>query len=358
MPYYCVPLADAARWKDGASFHDPPTSTPYASKQAAVAYRLAVETIVFVPNALEAQSWQDREAARFDYGTYIRVPWISALTEETVWHYAHLSLHDPSKVAYTPSHEFGIRDRQIRTSPGKYLQQFLPGYSHQHERWIAECVARTSYTLKFATTAKDIERVYRGSDYPRGYDSCDCEDGDCTCESDTVHAPFVSCMGPDGHDGASDICAMDPHPVIAYAGPDLAVAYVGPIDAVLGRCVVWPARKIYTRVYCGTSLLRVLLHQHSYTEGRPLGARLSVHWHGDESILMPYVDGADRGRLSLCGRYVVLWTNGEIDTQTTAGSTYVERPAEDDAEASEDDYRPNAECTCPNCVRYREEQAI
>src|SRR5829696_4667953 len=67
--------------------------------------------------------WEEREALRLSDGTYERLPWD---LEPIAGHYAHFSVDDGAKVAFTPSPEKGMVDIQVRMKPGRYLTKFYP----------------------------------------------------------------------------------------------------------------------------------------------------------------------------------------------------------------------------------------
>src|SRR5262245_15709183 len=108
---------------------EPETGTSYAAKSEAIAARTGTETITFVADDSERETWRNRETRRFEDKTYIDVPWLWADWYQNSplkpLHFAHLSLQMPGMVAYTPTEEHGIQDRQLRVRPAKYLQDFF-----------------------------------------------------------------------------------------------------------------------------------------------------------------------------------------------------------------------------------------
>ncbi len=286
--------------------------------------------ITYLPTYEESLNWWTRESSRFNTGEYLQVPWQrETFSHPTACrHYAHGSLHVPGLIAYTPSDEYGVQDRQVRTKPGRYLEKFYADYDKATRlEWIAGVMAFGG-TLSIATTPDDCERVYRGKDYVRG------------------HLPFQSCMGPDCH------ARFTVHPSRVYGEPgDLAVAYLGPIDAVLARAVVWPAKKRYSRIY-GSDILRALLKEAGYStaddfdEAKVIARELD----GGPNYLMPYIDGCERARLDRTGKFFILGS-GEYSTCRTdgcTGETYTCDHCGENFEGNDD-----STTYCPSCEEDR-----
>lgn len=299
----------------------------------------ATHTISFVASDREISEWRHRERRRFREGEYVRVPWSDREPYDYQDHYAHLSIDKPGMVAYTPDVEHGITDKQTRLTPGRYLERF---YADRFTReQIAEYVASVSAnfsSFQLARSVDDVRTVYRGGP--------------------------SSCMGgPESHTNQYwNEDDLDGHmPCEVYASPsDLAVAYFGPIDHASQRCVVWPDKKRYYRVY-GTGPLATLLEKDGYRHSdNPLGARV-LNIRIGSGHLMPYVDGIGYGTVE-SNRFIVLDDEGPIDCQTTAG---VYPPQGRNDEDEEDDYISCARCgdvtlpddldedLCPACYAER-----
>jgi hypothetical protein len=245
-------------------------------------------------------SWRKREEKKFYDGTYHPVPWDSQrwFRDSVYWenHFAHLSIENDVRIAYTPNQDMGLADRQKRVRPGAYLAEYFSRVISSDT--IREIVAEFSIThedikMGLARTAEDIVDVYKRG--PR------------------------SCM-----DGSHNFSYLPVHPTAAYAGPDLAVAYLTKDDADMrkkvcnhcfeneagcsnhpkcsprtdsvysARCVVWPERKIYNRPYGDVDRLVLALKKEGYKNGSITGARLSKipHKHdGHNAFVAPYIDG-------------------------------------------------------------------
>jgi hypothetical protein len=197
--------------------------------------------------------WPMREAHLLAGGVYKHPVW----KNEQFWqdyrvkdHYVHVSVEDPTMLAYTQSPEDGERNRQTRTKPGKYLKKFYgasektgmiafgpykgrkPVLTDQQIAFYAEWWEKGTkpskwghVELKFATTPDEIVQVYLTG--PR------------------------SCMSSDGSSHT------DPkvHPTQVYGAGDLAIAYLfdktraGSRKKIIARALCWPDKKVFGRCY-------------------------------------------------------------------------------------------------------------
>ena len=320
MPYY---LADS----EDAEINIYNVNLPYWATRAEAYAAANGRIVVYRSRYSETRAWQRRESGRFDDGTYQRVPWHA--DDAYPDHFVHVSVDAPGMIAYTASAEHGHLDRQTRTKPGRYLERFYPDTPlEQRQAWIKLC-AYVPDTLTIATSADEIEFVYR-------------------------HAECVkSCMGPDSHSGCDVGRNGETHPVRVYGDSDLALAYIGPRENAVARCIVWPAKLLYSRVY-GAHRLECLLEQAGYRQGSMSGARIRRIDADQGGLLMPYIDGVSTAADTGDG-YLRLG-RGSINTQTTDGHTGADEYMCDhcgDAEvASEGDlcsYCEESQCCCERC---------
>lgn len=265
---------------------------------------LAGWNVEYHSTASDRYHWQERERARLLNGDYEAVPWLellnpayitpgvvdAILAAETDSHrFAHLSLKTPGKIAFTENDRKGFDDIQTAVTPGRYLQRFHSDLNiHQHciERFCAAVGVHSSApALAISDDPDVIEQIYRNGP--------------------------SSCM-----DGTHDFKIW---PTRVYGKPgDLAVAYLGnPVERVTARAVVWPDRKTYSRVY-GNDKLRIVLERNGYTQGYPLGARVTAI-HNNNRLVMPYVDGIEHGSLTSDRSFIVLDDEGNLDTQSQYG---------------------------------------
>jgi hypothetical protein len=213
--------------------------------------------------------WREREAGRLSNGTYISLPWFLKSIPD---HYAHIAEGDGKMVAFTETPEKGEIDRQTRMKPGRYLTRFYPHLSPDEVRDLAIALER-SVGMQLATTPDEIEQVYK-------------------------HGPH-SCMAGESRDFNSPV-----HPARVYGAGDLAVAYLSttaitdPDFHATARAVVWPEKKLYSRLYGDGPRLEKALTAAGYQPGRLYGAKLLRIPHR-EAFVCPYIDATpyvvDRG---------------------------------------------------------------
>lgn len=339
MPYYVHPKTvddpvspDSGPWE---------TFTERADAYTCAQGKSTHHVVTFMVSAAELSGWRLREHSRFDDGTYTYVPWCM---REPYWlddtRFAHLSTSHPGMVAYTESIEKGIQDRQTRIKPGRYLQQFFSDTlsPEQIQSYVAACDPANT-ALKITTDSTECGQIY-----------------------DSEHATFTSCMQRKidaEYDWQHFVDGGMPHPCTVYGKPgDLGIAYLGPLDAVYARCVVWPEKKIFSRLYGDgrQTQLETLLRFAGYTHGPISGARINrIEWCG--SLVIPYIDSCDRyGNSSACegatdcGSYLHL-DGGPIDCRSTEGRVDAE-PEPETAECSHCERTYNLDDdTSPYCQR-------
>ena len=239
-----------------------------------------------VRKILNDQDWRKIQAEKIASGAFKPVPW-HAHPKWIEWsakspqcdHFVHCSTKDQNAIAYTKNVEAGQMDIRTRISPSKYFEKFVTGerskavvtyYTPYIQEWLAAWTKYISTSeLKFATTRKEIRHVYE-----MGPDSC---------------------MSGERRLGSGG----SPHPVEAYAGGDLAIAYIqrrnGRISA---RAVVWPEKKAIGRRYGGdASLLHTLLVAEGYEEtassfenARLLAIEAEPYTKKPFTFICPYID--------------------------------------------------------------------
>lgn len=263
-----------------------------------------------LPATTEAElSWRKREQARFDDGTYKKLPWDGQnwwnikryYSKEYVGkeipfpfedHFAHPALGKEATIAFTESDEKGQEDVQSRMSPGKYLQRFcghILSSGHITELATNFGAAYDEIEVLFANSATKIEWVYR-------------------------HGP-KSCMSESKGSYRSPC-----HPTHAYAGPDLAIAYLMRDGKVTARTLCWPDKKIYTRVYGDRARLEKGLSRLGYSQNDGsgfMGARLKRIMSSTNYVL-PYIDYI--GRLRDDGEHLIIDNDkGDLSAGSTNG---------------------------------------
>jgi hypothetical protein len=176
----------------------------------------------------------------------------------------------PGAVAYFQN--LDKRARNIRTpiKPGRFLKKYFGDILSEvqiHELAHEWGNAADLKTLKITQDADEIETIYKARH-------------------------FGSCMqfSNDGYDGPC-------HPARVYAGPDLAIAYIGSVDQPQARCVVWPDKKIHTSIYGDEARMEAALEAAGFRDPNSYspwhGARLQrIETRGGKFVL-PYLDMAE-----------------------------------------------------------------
>ena len=284
---------------------DPPE---YATRATAARHLKPKQRIDFVPTAAQVSAWREREQDRFDKRIYADVPWY---VTPSLRHYAHMSVETPGHIAYTKDDEAGVNDKQTRVKPGKYLAEF---YAPRHTAteiagYVAQCAAYATGVYGVASTKADITAIYNVTSGP---DSCMRRKR--KAEYDWQH------LLDDG--------GLPCHPCATYAGPDLAVAYIGTLGEISQRAVIWPDKKQYTRIY-GTGPLQLLLQRDGYSKVDALeGARLLAVPFRD-GYVVPYMDGCAYGELDDREQYIIVSPDkGDLALDQINGHTASEEPEE------------------------------
>lgn len=203
--------------------------------------------------AITNDKWRERELARIKDGTYRPLPWAhhdfwGTAMFKTIWkdQFPHPSVEKAGWIAYTKNAEDGMKDKQTIVRPGTYLKYFARPLDHYgiSERQLVDMFtdAYGPLEVKFASTEAEIISTY--------------ENGPDTCMK-AKHWP---------HDGRN--------PAWIYANGDLQVAYLGELDHATARTLVWPEKKIYSRVYGDIARLTRGLERLGYKWGAPIGAKL------------------------------------------------------------------------------------
>lgn len=232
----------------GLEFTDPTEASQTARKLSReMGEKLMVKLIV-------NDKWKKREQARVIDGTYRALPW----AHQDWWrsamafaihkdHFAHPSVEKPGWLAYTKSAEDGMRDKQTVVRPGSYLKTYFSSVMNYYgcsERGLVDqfMEAFGPLEVKFAATEDEIISVYE-----KGPDTC-----------------------MKGRRWPND----RRNPAYIYAAGDLQVAYLGELNKATARVLVWPEKKIFSRVYGDIARLTRGLERMGYKWGAPIGAKV------------------------------------------------------------------------------------
>jgi len=285
--------------------------------------------------------WRMREQWRFDNGDYAAVPDLGLGLEFPADHYLHLSVTktETDYVAYTPSEEYGKRDRQVRIKIGKYLKKTFPHLTDSdvqraRERMLSTLErANAKPELKFASDRQTISDIFETEMYAR-------------------YSYSTSCM-------FNKFTHRTVRPYHVYAdSPDVAVAYVVDKGEIVARSVVSTKDRAWIRAYSVRSgdatlcdmLINMLADAGYSPEGSLEGNRLTNL--GENCV--PYLDGGDHGiRESRCGKWWIVCEDGEGEyiANQTDGTAEGTEPRCERCGHDEDD------CQCTYCSCCEESYA-
>lgn len=228
----------------------------------------------------EQRWWIAREVARKTLGVYLASTAVMEQVESHYrlgFHFMHISKEDPTMVAYTPSIEDGLRDKQVRLGFGKMLRKLVLLATDTHiQRLEASHRSEMDPTFLVATTQEEIQRVY------------------------TTMAGDTGCMRypPENWGMPKNL-----HPSAAYAYAGLGVAYTEVDGRIVSRSVIYqnpddPTDKRYIRIY-GDGALKRKLELAGYKLKDMGGAKLKAidlhaikpREHKKGMYLVPYIDG-------------------------------------------------------------------
>jgi hypothetical protein len=190
-------------------------------------------------------TWQEREHRMFENEVYqhpvwVGEPWWTRVADYFSKLYVHISLIDPTAVAFTEDEAKGEADRQTMMRPGKFLQKFLgagPSGLIEHGPLKGWAPAITKMQIAFYA-----DWHQRGSRPP--------SDDVLTITEDEDEIVRVYEDGPPSCMVGKSGWYIEDHPVRVYAGGGLAVAYLTSVSGeVIARALCWPANEVFGRVY-------------------------------------------------------------------------------------------------------------
>lgn len=272
-----------------------------------------------------------------DYSSYnsqIKGNWFYAFRKkEAQYNFPHVSKKVKGNIAYTESADRGRRNIQTSIKPGRYIERFYTSLGALEIKRLANDFVTQFGELKllFASTEQDLAMVFTHDFGPN------------------------SCMSYPPKDYVTGYS-----PVRAYAGSDLQVAYIAVCDddgkpyRVSARCVVWPEKKLYSRIYGEDQKIIPLLKAQGYKYGYMSGAKLPKIEFEPGQYVMPYLDGhcevMDNGdHWVICkegdGDFTAQTTNGVLETERECPGCYLTRTPGNWPRVSDVDER-----WCPNCI--------
>lgn len=222
--------------------------------------------------------WNYREAARMQFGIYPAATEILDKINTTFpWIHAHVSLEDPTLVAYTPDRNMGEQDRQLKISLGKLLFKLWPYLS---DNVVADMVAAHNAEL-----TEDFETL-EGQAIVDFYKT----------ERNSIPDAVRGCMCY-----PSDYWYKGVHPAEVYDAPQIKMAVLrdkyGRISA-RSLIVEVEGEKRYIRTYGDRTKLTKMLHRKGYVKGGWVGvvfnhSKGTFDEEGRLCINIPYLDSMD-----------------------------------------------------------------
>ena len=246
-------------------------------------------------------TWQERERGLFEAGVYTQPVW----HREEFWrtwchrftaHYTHVSLADPTTIAFTEDERKGEADRQTLMKPGKYLQKF---FGDSGDGTIADGPLKGDSPVLTKQQVAYYAAWHKAGERPPNDDELHFTDEASEMIRVYRSGPYSCMRGCDKDWPDSD------HPVQVYAAGDLQMAYLTrPDGTVAGRGLCWPAKNVFGRIYPTPNNNDEQkdydeLHNRlkelgwtSITERRSVfeGARLLRKTNGWGKTIMPYLD--------------------------------------------------------------------
>jgi hypothetical protein len=248
-----------------------------------------------------------------EHSPWHKQEWFRAHIARWAEHMPRFSTKFPGLVAYYQTPQKRKAGVLTPIKPGKYLKKYFGDVLTEEfiqEQGLAWQTHFKPAELKVTQDADEVQEVY--------------ENGPNSCMSKSA-AQF----------------AGDCHPARVYAGPDLGIAYIGSIDDAAARCVVWPEKKIFARVYGDYHRMGSALEAAGYKEGDAddfRGARLRRIYNG-HFYTVPYSDVFNYAHDD--GEYLIWGRGGDVYMQHTNG-TNVENPegcrCEDCGERMDEDF--------------------
>ncbi|SDK44431.1 hypothetical protein [Bradyrhizobium ottawaense] len=218
-----TPLPDYGTFEKGAD----------AAKASKVAATVLNGAKVQCRRIAQAGDWRAAMLKRFETGELTPLPAKWDL-EPIADHFAHVSKIDASTIGFIDSEENGIINKATSITPGRYLTRFYPNVDDNKRRHLIAAID-PSGEIFFASEPDDIAYVY--------------ENGP------------ESCM--DGKHSFDDLPCWPTEP---YAAGDLVVAYTKNKDGrIQSRCVCWPEKKLFGRVYGDAQRMQAAMIAEGYT---------------------------------------------------------------------------------------------
>lgn len=382
-------LVEKARYTDG-------------KKAAKIASRLSKRTgrkyqVRKIDETLGDPNWKEREQSRFDSGEYNQLCHNLRMIAPA-YHYGHIAKKDPNLIAYTKDELKGREDKQSLATIEAYIdicfkhpdvRKLMATMAEDRGLSVEDYIARRHGDDWRAMTIKTqldlaqqhfVEVKFAGP--VKNPDDPD-EVKAVADEIATLYANYApsaasvasSCMryAADEEHYSAKVDGVRVHPVEAYASPDLAIAYL--VDSkgrTTARCLCWPDKKVYGRMYADNDALHKALKALDYvkcdtyygnSEVSLRGARVRKIDNDRGGYVMPYIDGDHSVSEHHDDNWFTLY-GGDYRAESTDGVIYAnpQSECENCGDATDDDdmtrvytyaNRSGYEMWCQGCVDHR-----
>lgn len=247
----------------------------------------------------QAPDWRLRQKTRLENGELKPLPeqWDLAPIDG---HFTHLAAANEFMIGYFANPAHAVMDKASEIKPGTYLKKFYPAMTENDRKRYA-AIVDNSGDVFIGRTEDEMEFAYE-------------------------QCPHTSCMTTAYQRSRGRSFSSPMHPIRVYAAGDLAIAYTkSKTGSVAERCLCWPDRKIYSRIYGdGSGRLGKLLMSKGMTSASIddfNGAKLKRVLVGG-SFVCPYID-ANAGETPMVrddGENLVIDTDeGTMTVTSTTG---------------------------------------
>jgi hypothetical protein len=283
-------------------------------KQSLLAAQLAkkvakeINAKVLPRRVSQAANWRERWQQRMATLKPLPPEWdVPAIPD----HFAHLSSTNWMLISFVESAAHAVIGKLTEMKPGRYLKKYYPHLPAEKVKQLCGLIDDGN-PLRIASTEEEIEAVYEAPGAPK------------------------SCMRRDWSGRTRDGDFFSPiHPARVYAAGDLSLAWMrSESGAVQERCLIWPQKKLYGRVYSDGSgrivkALRDMGYVCAFKSGNGFaGARLKRHLfeaNGTDYFVCPHVDAGDSDgsgatKVRDNGENLIIDPHGTMKANSTSGA--------------------------------------
>lgn len=210
-------------------------------------------------------AWRYRIEKQLEDGVFEKAPWADYYGRGS--YYEHIDPDDSTKIRFHANEDHGMAGRYTSMAPGRFVRKYMDSCVRPElmDKWCAVMgLEETVSALLIARTPEEIVRVYNEGPH--------------------------SCMAYELSNEDGPFSRLDVHPVAAYGDSDLGVAYIERGGEITARCLVWPDKKKFGRIYGDRYRLLERLKENDYIEDWEfVGAKIR-QLKSDGDLILPYLD--------------------------------------------------------------------